>query len=306
MLIIGCDYHPSFQQNAWVDTGSGECGEQQLQHSNGEAEKFYRDLKLRGMQVRVGMEATGHARWFERLLAELQYELWVGDPAQIKAARVRKQKTDRRDARALAEAAGISARTVQGAERDAELGAETYVLWGGREGTEVDAAHAEVGGQIGVRLFHRSTRRLALTEAGERFLEDLAARAAHELRLLVRDTLVVEAPQRAATRDDRGDGSDRLVEQVPHHPDLDDQRLALAATERRVETAPDRIRHPGRSVRRYGKHAPIGLLGDDLGLGRGGERQQGQEPDPRRLDITQVSVHSHKSVDLGRPATSYR
>ena len=44
------------------------------------------------------MEATGHARWFERLLAELQYELWVGDPAQIEAARVRKQKTDRRDA----------------------------------------------------------------------------------------------------------------------------------------------------------------------------------------------------------------
>ena len=40
MLIIGCDYHPSFQQIAWVDTGSGECGEQQLQHSNGEAEKF--------------------------------------------------------------------------------------------------------------------------------------------------------------------------------------------------------------------------------------------------------------------------
>ena len=97
MLIIGCDYHPSFQQIAWVDTGSRECGEQQLQHSKGEAKKFYRDLKLRGMQGRVGMEATGHARWLERLLAELQYELWVGDPAQIKAARVRKQKTDRRD-----------------------------------------------------------------------------------------------------------------------------------------------------------------------------------------------------------------
>src|SRR5438045_7122307 len=92
------DYHPSVQQIAWVETGSGECGEQQLQHSNGEAEKFYLDLKLRGMQVRVGIEATGHARWFERLLAELKYELWVGEPAQIKAARVRKQKTDRRDA----------------------------------------------------------------------------------------------------------------------------------------------------------------------------------------------------------------
>jgi transposase len=84
MLIIGCDYHPSFQQNAWVDTETGECGEQQLQHSNGEAEKFYRDLKLRGMQVRVGMEATGHARWFERLLAELQYELpWCDAAAEV-------------------------------------------------------------------------------------------------------------------------------------------------------------------------------------------------------------------------------
>ena len=39
------------------------------------------------------MEATGHAGWFERLLAELGFELWIGDPAQIKAKRVRKQKT---------------------------------------------------------------------------------------------------------------------------------------------------------------------------------------------------------------------
>jgi Protein of unknown function (DUF3489) len=29
--------------------------------------------------VRVGLEATGHTRWFERLLAELGYELWIGD-----------------------------------------------------------------------------------------------------------------------------------------------------------------------------------------------------------------------------------
>ena len=98
MLIIGCDYHPSFQQIAWVDSGTGECGEKQLMHSSGEAEKFYRDLKLQGVPVRVGMEATGHARWFERLLAELNQELWVGDPAQIRATRVRRQKTDRRDA----------------------------------------------------------------------------------------------------------------------------------------------------------------------------------------------------------------
>ena len=45
--------------------------------------------------------ASGHARWFERLLAELGFELWIGDPAQIKAKRVRKQKTDRQDAQLL-------------------------------------------------------------------------------------------------------------------------------------------------------------------------------------------------------------
>src|SRR5271166_1275720 len=99
MLIIGCDYHPSVQQIAFVDLETGETGERQLLHKDGEAERFYRGLKLRGISVRVGIEATGHARWFERLLAELGFELWIGDPAQIKAARVRKQKTDRQDAR---------------------------------------------------------------------------------------------------------------------------------------------------------------------------------------------------------------
>jgi transposase len=44
------------------------------------------------------MEATGYSRWFERLLSELGFELWIGDPAQIKAKRVKKQKTDRKDA----------------------------------------------------------------------------------------------------------------------------------------------------------------------------------------------------------------
>jgi transposase len=36
------------------------------------------------------MEATGYSRWFERLLAELGFELWIGDPAEIKAKRVKK------------------------------------------------------------------------------------------------------------------------------------------------------------------------------------------------------------------------
>src|SRR5499425_2062373 len=101
MWIIGVDYHPSVQQIAFVNTDTGECGERRLNHSDGEAEKFYRELKAAGCRVRVGMEATGHARWFERLLSELGFELWIGDPAQIRAKRVRKQKTDRQDAQLL-------------------------------------------------------------------------------------------------------------------------------------------------------------------------------------------------------------
>jgi transposase len=101
MWIIGVDYHPSFQQIAFLDQETGECGERRLNHSDGEAEKFYRDLKLRGVSVRLGMEATGYARWFERLLAELGIEVWIGDAAKIKTKRIRKQKTDRQDAQLL-------------------------------------------------------------------------------------------------------------------------------------------------------------------------------------------------------------
>jgi transposase len=47
-----------------------------------------------------GMAASGYARWFERLLAELQFELWMGDATEIQRKRGRKQKTDRQDAAA--------------------------------------------------------------------------------------------------------------------------------------------------------------------------------------------------------------
>src|SRR6202140_2152832 len=100
MRIIGADYHPGFQQIAVVDTETGELNELRLEHPE-EAEKFYRDLGAQGMRVRVGMEASGHARWFERLLAELNFELWIGDAAVIRSKRVRKQKTDRQDAQLI-------------------------------------------------------------------------------------------------------------------------------------------------------------------------------------------------------------
>ncbi|HZW94096.1 MAG TPA: transposase [Candidatus Eremiobacteraceae bacterium] len=98
MLII--DYHPGFQQIAFVDTESGELNERRLAHRE-EAERFYQELKQRGLAARVGMEASGHSRWFERLVRSLEFELWIGDAAEIRTKRVRRQKTDRQDAQLL-------------------------------------------------------------------------------------------------------------------------------------------------------------------------------------------------------------
>ena len=98
MLIIGCDFHPGFQQVAIFDNLTGEIQEKRLGHRQ-EAEQFYRSLA--GQEVRVGMEACGHYPWFERLLGELGFELWLGDAAEIRSRVVRKQKTDRRDAEHL-------------------------------------------------------------------------------------------------------------------------------------------------------------------------------------------------------------
>jgi transposase len=95
MMIIGCDFHPSWQQVSWLDTETGETGERKLVQASGDAERFYRQLLAPAL---IGMEATGNCHWLVDLLAEVGHELWVGDAAQIRASCVRQQKTDRRDA----------------------------------------------------------------------------------------------------------------------------------------------------------------------------------------------------------------
>jgi hypothetical protein len=86
MFIIGCDYHPSVQQIAWVDTESGECGELRLRHIEA-AEQFYRELKKKGVSVRVGMEATGHSM-VRAFIGRAQLRaVGGGDTAQIRAKR---------------------------------------------------------------------------------------------------------------------------------------------------------------------------------------------------------------------------
>jgi transposase len=95
MRIIGCDFHPSYQQIAMVDTETGELWEGRLEHERGEARRFYESLEG---PVRIGMEAVGNSQWFERMLADRGHELWIGDATQIRRLVVRVQKTDRRDA----------------------------------------------------------------------------------------------------------------------------------------------------------------------------------------------------------------
>jgi transposase len=97
MKIIGCDFHPSYQQIAMMDTETGELWEGPLEHEHGETRRFYQALQ--GQTVRVGMEAVGNSHWFEQMLAELGHELWIGDAAQIRRLVIRQQKTDRRDAK---------------------------------------------------------------------------------------------------------------------------------------------------------------------------------------------------------------
>jgi transposase len=95
MLIIGCDFHPSFEQVSIFDNRSKQEWSLRLDHPE-EARRFYEGL--RGEEVLVGMEASGFSHWFEQLLAECGHQLWIGDAAQIRASYVRRQKTDRRDA----------------------------------------------------------------------------------------------------------------------------------------------------------------------------------------------------------------
>jgi len=97
MLMIGCDFHPGLEEVAVLDTETGQRRQHTLSHALGPdpVRQFYARLQH---PVRVGLEASGYSRWYEEMLEDLGIEFWVGDPAKIRKAAPRKQKTDRNDA----------------------------------------------------------------------------------------------------------------------------------------------------------------------------------------------------------------
>lgn len=95
MKIVGCDFHPRWQQVSVFDAETGEIAEYKLLNGDGEAERFYQALEAPAL---IGIEACGNSQWFIELAEQLGHLVWVGDAAQIRASYVRRQKTDRRDA----------------------------------------------------------------------------------------------------------------------------------------------------------------------------------------------------------------
>jgi hypothetical protein len=44
MMIIGCDFHPTWQQIAWLDSETGKPEERKLVHASGDTKAFYQQL----------------------------------------------------------------------------------------------------------------------------------------------------------------------------------------------------------------------------------------------------------------------
>jgi transposase len=96
-VYIGVDFHARQQTISYLTTETGEIKRVQLGHAQAaEVRSFYQQFI--GQQVIVGYEASGYAAWFEELLEELGYEIWIGHATAIRSFARRRQKNDRRDA----------------------------------------------------------------------------------------------------------------------------------------------------------------------------------------------------------------
>lgn len=95
-VYCGVDFHARQQTICSLTTEDGVMSTHELKHQNkAELKAFY--AQFNG-PVLVGLEASGYSPWFEQMLAELGYEVWLGDAIEIRRRARRRQKNDRRDA----------------------------------------------------------------------------------------------------------------------------------------------------------------------------------------------------------------
>jgi len=168
MRIIGCDYHPSWQQICWLETTTGETGEVKLEHASGEATRFYRQLPG---QALIGMESTGNCQWFVEMATTAGHDVWIGDAARIRASEVRQQKHDRRDAalllKLLVEGRFPRIWTPSGAEKDLrQLLIHRYKLVRLRATTKNELQHLAMNQGV-------SKKQKLWSQAGEKVLREL-------------------------------------------------------------------------------------------------------------------------------------
>src|SRR5260370_30366869 len=94
MVLIGCDFHPSWQQVSWMNRETGEAGDQKLVHEPGAVEKFYRQFPA---GARIGMEANGNCQWFVEVGTGLGHKRLVGGAAAVPASGSRQEKPEQPD-----------------------------------------------------------------------------------------------------------------------------------------------------------------------------------------------------------------
>jgi transposase len=101
MIIIGVDYHERSVHRV-CRYRNRRRGRTAIEPQRSRSREVLSGTGGARGQRACGNGSHGYSRWFERLLAELEgIELWIGDAAEIKTKRVRKQKTDRNDAALL-------------------------------------------------------------------------------------------------------------------------------------------------------------------------------------------------------------
>ncbi len=97
-VYVGVDFHVRTQTVCWCDTADGVLQERTLDHRTGEVAAFYSQLPASAV---VGLEVSGYALWFHRLIQQQGHRLLVGDAHAIRQFARRRQKNDRRDAALL-------------------------------------------------------------------------------------------------------------------------------------------------------------------------------------------------------------